>query len=128
MLKFVYIIGSCILLKMDQLRPLFCLFLVFSNKQYNFSTNQCEKCPSSIWRWDLNPQPFEHESSPITTRPGLLPRSYILWYCIDILVDSKMCCARYNASFLLNNDFLGQSLTTTTTTIITDVFNRLKLE
>ena len=31
------------------------------------------KCPSSIWHQDLNPQPFEHESSPITTRPGLPP-------------------------------------------------------
>ena len=23
--------------------------------------------------WDLNPRPFKHESSPITTRPGLPP-------------------------------------------------------
>ena len=29
------------------------------------------KCPSSIWCQDSNPRPFEHESSPITTRPGL---------------------------------------------------------
>ena len=36
------------------------------------------KCPSSIWRQDSNPQPFEHESSPITTRPGLLPIA--VWY------------------------------------------------
>ena len=28
---------------------------------------------SSIWRRDLNPQPPEHESSPIITRPGLPP-------------------------------------------------------
>ena len=31
-----------------------------------------KKCPSSIWRWDSNPRPLENESSPITTRPGLL--------------------------------------------------------
>ena len=37
-----------------------------------FTTNQCEKCPSSIQYWDSNPRPLEHESSPITTRPGLL--------------------------------------------------------
>ena len=30
-------------LKMDQPRPLFRLFSVFSNKQYIFKTNQCEK-------------------------------------------------------------------------------------
>ena len=28
-------------------------------------------CPSSIRRRDLNPRPFERESTPITTRPGL---------------------------------------------------------
>ena len=39
------------------------------------TTNHCEKmsCPSSIWRQDLNPQPLERESPPITTRPGLPP-------------------------------------------------------
>ena len=25
-----------------------------------------EKCPSSIWCWDSDPQPLEHESPPIT--------------------------------------------------------------
>ena len=47
------------------------LFSVFSNKQYNFTTNICEKCPSSIRCRDSNPRPSEHESLPITTRPGL---------------------------------------------------------
>ena len=67
-------------------RPLYCFFkkwanpglffIYFRSFQTNnttFTTNQCEKCPSSIWSWDLNPQPFIHESSPITTRPGLPP-------------------------------------------------------
>ena len=49
----------------------FCLFSIFSNKQYNFTTNICEKCPCSIRCRDSNPQPSEHESLPITTRPGL---------------------------------------------------------
>ena len=31
------------------------------------------KCPSSIWCRDLNPRPFKHELSPITTRPVLPP-------------------------------------------------------
>ena len=38
-----------------------------------FTTNQCEKSPSNIWRRDSNPWPLERESPPITTRPGLPP-------------------------------------------------------
>ena len=51
----------------------FVYFRSFQTNNTTFTTNQCEKCPSSIWSWDLNPQPFIHESSPITTRPGLPP-------------------------------------------------------
>ena len=46
------------------------------------TSNKCEKCPSSIWCWDSNLQPSEHESPPITTRPGVIivihdmPKSY----------------------------------------------------
>ena len=52
-------------------------FIYFRSFQTNntiFTANQCEKmsCPSSIRCQDSNPQPFEHESPPITTRPGLL--------------------------------------------------------
>ena len=32
-----------------------------------------EKCTSSKWCWDLNPQPSDCKSHPITSRPGLLP-------------------------------------------------------
>ena len=35
--------------------------------------------PSSIWYRDANPQPLDHESTPITTRPGLPPEC-ILYY------------------------------------------------
>ena len=35
-----------------------------------FKTNNCEKCPSSMRRWDSNAQPTVHESPPITTRLG----------------------------------------------------------
>ena len=39
-----------------------------------------KKCPSSKWCGDLNPQPLEHESPPVTTRPGLPPfKLYCLW-------------------------------------------------
>ena len=56
-----------------QHRPLFCLFSVFSVKHFNFTTNQCEKCPRSIHRQDSNSQPSYYESPPLTTRPGLPP-------------------------------------------------------
>ena len=41
-----------------------------------FFTTQCEKmsCPSSIRRRELNPRPLEHALSPITSRPGLMPK------------------------------------------------------
>ena len=38
-----------------------------------FTTNWCEKCPSSILCRDSNPRPSEHESPPISTRPGFKP-------------------------------------------------------
>ena len=56
----------------------FNLFLVFSNKQYNFY-NKSMSCPSSIRRQDLNPRPLKHESSPITTIPGLPPKNIEFW-------------------------------------------------
>ena len=50
--------------------PLMDIF-VFSNNHDNFYNKYFEKCPASIWCQDLNIQPSEHESTPITTRPGL---------------------------------------------------------
>ena len=36
----------------------FVYFQSFLKKhQYNFATNSCEKCPSSIWPWDSNSRP-----------------------------------------------------------------------
>jgi len=32
-----------------------------------------KKCPSSIWRRDLNSQSSEYESPPLSTGPGLPP-------------------------------------------------------
>ena len=49
---------------------------ILSHLQANnaiFTTNKCEKCPFSLWRWESNPQPLEHKSSHITTSPGLPP-------------------------------------------------------
>ena len=59
----------------------FVYFHSFQTNNINFTTNQCEKmsCPSSIQCRDLNPQPLEHESSPINTRPGLPPEKQSLY-------------------------------------------------
>ena len=38
-----------------------------------------KKCPSSIQCWDPNPQPFEHELSPVTTRPGVPDQPFTLY-------------------------------------------------
>ena len=65
---------------MGQPRPFFRLFSVFSNKLYTFYSKsmwKMSKCPSSVWQcMDSNPQPYKHESSPITTRPGLPPKKF----------------------------------------------------
>ena len=53
-------------------RTLFFIFSVFLKTKITiFTTNQCEKCPYTLWCWDSNPRPSEHESPPITTRPGV---------------------------------------------------------
>ena len=50
------------------------LFYLPTKTNTNLTTNQCEKCPSSIWCRDSNSRPSEHESPPpITTRPELPP-------------------------------------------------------
>ena len=43
------------------------IFSVFLATNTYFTTNLCEKCPSSIRCQDLNSQPSEQESLPITT-------------------------------------------------------------
>ena len=74
------------------------LFLVyfwsFQTNNTVLTTHQCKKCPSSIWCWDSNPQPLEHELSPITPRPGLPPTFAIIFQIlfnlhIDWLIDVK---------------------------------------
>ena len=45
----------------------FVYFRSFQTNNTIFTTNQCEKCPSCIRRWDSNPRPLERESPSITT-------------------------------------------------------------
>ena len=58
-------------------QPLFRSFSSFQTNITIFTTN-VEKCTSSIQCRDLNSQPFEYESPPITTRTGLPPNNYCL--------------------------------------------------
>ena len=51
----------------------------FYTNSINFTTKWCEKCPSSVWHQDSNSQPSDYQSSPLTTRPGLLPKCAITW-------------------------------------------------
>ena len=51
------------------------------------------KCSSSIRRRDSNPRPFKHESSPITTRPGLTPTSYD---CFQSILETTELRANHN--------------------------------
>ena len=48
-----------------------------------------KKCPFSLWHWDSNPQPLKHESSPTTTRPGLL----------QLLRNAEICLVRIGRQF-----------------------------
>ena len=64
--------------------------------RYNICNKYVKKCPSSIWYWDSNPWPLEHESPPITTSPGLPYCRYIFLYGV---IDSVNL-------FYLNDIFL----------------------
>ena len=55
--------------------PILFSFIFGLCKQTNYTILQkMTKCPYSIQCYDLNPIPPEHESPPITTRPGLPPQ------------------------------------------------------
>ena len=71
--------GIKMFFKLGQPWPLFHLFSTFQTHIKIFTTNKCEKCPSSIQSRDSNLRPLEHESPPITTRPELLPKTVFTW-------------------------------------------------
>ena len=48
-------------------------------------------CPSSIRSWDSNSRPLEHESPPITTRPGLI---FSVFLCFDGF-NNLIGCSKY---------------------------------
>ena len=78
---------------MDHPKPLFCLFLSFQTNITIFKTKKCVNVhPVYLHCWDKNPQPSDHESPPITTRPGLPP---LFLYCyldrFDLVGNILLC-------------------------------------
>ena len=70
-------------LKIWAIPGLFCVYFWSFQTNYKFfTTNQCEKGPSSILRWDLNPQPLEHESS-----PGLPPQLFFIVFLLSLSIS-----------------------------------------
>ena len=59
---------------MGHSRPIFRKVSVTFNETLQFLQEyKVKKCSSSIWCWESNPQPLEHESHHITTRPVWAP-------------------------------------------------------
>ena len=55
------------------------IFSLFqTNNTQNLHQINVKKCPSSSWCQDLNSQPSEYESPPLTTSPGLPPNRTFL--------------------------------------------------
>ena len=100
--------------KMGQPRPLFIVY--FQSFQTNiiriFTTNICEKSSSSIGL-GFEPTTLEHESPPITTRPGLPPLQDEFRYpdeCTEMSIQVIIRC-QVNFWSLPMRPFFGHSLT-----------------
>ena len=96
-------------------RPLFRLFLVFFKQtSIQFYSKFCEKCPSSIWHWNSNPQPSELEYPPITTRPGLPPKRGNYFYLMltvatyTVMGIRKRADLNYSLDLYVNNSIVYQ--------------------
>ena len=66
-----------------------------------------KKCPSSIRCWDLNSQPSDYESPPLTTRQGLLPSKKTLSFYLHSLfnwpsgpISSHILLSYHQATFI----------------------------
>ena len=92
------LVGEFFFKKMDQCQPLFHLFLSF---QTNIPI--CEKCPSRIRCWDLNPWPSVHESPPIAT--SVLTRTLFVgnWHHNPLWKFDTLQRQKTNVLFLIGN-------------------------
>ena len=46
------------------------IFVFFKQTLQFLQQQKCDKSPTSIWCWDLNPRTSGYETPTITTRPG----------------------------------------------------------
>ena len=95
-----------IILKMGQPRPLFHLFSSFQTHITNFTTNRYGKKVHPVYLrcWDSNSRPWEHESPPITTRPGLPPNRRAFFVSKVKLLNFFVSLCR--KSFFIDDDFV----------------------
>ena len=70
----------------------FVYFRSFQTNNTIFTTNQCEKISIQYTVPGLNPQPLIHESSSITTRPGLLPNRLFLCHKLALHALKRWVC------------------------------------
>ena len=64
-------------------RPLFhFIFGLFQTNMTFLQQYNVKQCLSRIWCWDSNPRPLVHESSHITTRPGLPPKIELMSFLL----------------------------------------------
>ena len=50
-----------------------------------------------MWWWDSNPLPRERESSMTATRPGLLPKNYLVSFFSTLLSKTFLSCFTLNS-------------------------------
>ena len=77
--------------------PFIVYFRSFQTNITVFTINTREKSPSSIRCKDSNPQSLEHESPPITTRPGLPPKPRYLF--VVHIKTGKWACDQIRLNF-----------------------------
>ena len=80
---------------------IFVYFRSFQTHITIFTTNKCEKCPSSIRCRDSNSRPSDFESLPVTTRPGLPPIQKYSYPVILSPPGSVLCSGITRLSILL---------------------------
>ena len=67
----IYMIEQYLFLNGPTPAPFSFIFGLFKQTSIQLQQINVKKCPTSLRHRDSNPQPFKHELSPITTRPGL---------------------------------------------------------
>ena len=80
------------------------IFGLFQTNKINFTTNLCEKCPSSIRCLDSNSRPWAYESPPLTTRPRLPSFAMIVPCFSDVL---SIFCINHYLLWSVNNTILN---------------------